>query len=307
MTIASGFNARRAFIPEVTGNTLPATPAFQIMRAVSGNFDPKKTTKESQEIYTDRNVRSVYQVAQDMEGNFALEFSNASFDYFIQNCLQSAWTANVISNGNTPITYSHEDTLDNGGGALSYLRYTGCQVDSLSLSIKSAAEVALSLTAKARAVTTATAIVSGATYVASNTNQIEVATNVGSLSVAGLTPTPRLQGIDFTIANSLRTRHIVGDLYSQEFGSDMVKITGKFMAYYESVAFLQAALAHQAAALTFQIGGTVGSRYTVSMPQVRLLDPNINLGGRTSDIMQEISFQAEGSAAVPCITITRAV
>ena len=307
MTIASGFNARRAFIAEVTGNTTPATPAFQIMRAVTGNFDPRKTTKESQEIYTDRNVRSVYQVAQDMEGNFNMEFSNSSFDYFIQNCLQSTWTANVISDSNVPITYSHEDTLDNGGGALSYLRYTGCQVDSLSLSVKAANEITMSMVAKARGVTTGTAIISGATYVASNTNPIEVATNVGSLAVLGLSPVPRLQGIDFTISNSLRTRHIVGDLYSQDFGADMVKVSGKFMAYYDSVAFLQAAIAHQAGALTFQIGTTVGQRYTISMPSVRLLDPNINLGGRTSDIMQEISFQAEGSAATPCITITRAV
>jgi hypothetical protein len=307
MSIAASAKSRVAYIAETTWGTIPATPTFLEIRRTGGNLETKKTTVESDELHLDARPRAVYQVGQDVSGTYQFELSYGSFDDMLAGVLQSTWASNVISDGVTQQSFTFEETVDIGGGNFTYSRLAGCEVSSLALTLASRSAVKGSLNLMGQVETLDTAIVTGATYTAPNTNQIETAVTVASLAILGLNPAPKIKNLNITIDRGLRIRDRVGTLYTEEFGINNTKVSGSFDAYFESNALLTQVLAHGIGALSFNIGSVTLKKYTISLPTIQLLDGPKKLGGKGEDVMLNVQFQAVGTAANPLITVTRNV
>lgn len=307
MTIASTSRSTVAYIAESTFGTTPATPTFKKLRRTNGNLTTKKTTVVSDEVQVDRNVRDELQVAQDVSGSYDLELSYGTLDDILEGVALSAWSSDVLKNGTTGKSFTFEETVD-VGGSNTYSRFPGCYIDQLSLTVSSRALVKGSVSIMGLKETLDTAIISGATYTADNSNVIETGVTVASLSVAGLSPAPKVKSIAVTIKNNLRIRDTVGSLYTEEFGMGQCDVTGTLEAYFESNALYQKVLDHGSGSISFTIGSVTTKKYTFTMPLCRFLDGAKKLGGKNDDVMVSIPFRATYDATSGAsITITRAV
>jgi len=307
MTIASTSRSRVAYIPEVTWGVTPATPAFQELRRTSGNLTTKKGTTVSDEIRLDRNVRDEYQVSQDVTGSYDLELSYGSYDDLLAAALFGDWSTNVLWNGSTEKSFTFEETVDLGGGTYAYSRFAGVEVSTLALNFNSRAAVKGSVSLMGKQETTGSAIISGATYVAPNTNKIETAVSVASLSVASLSPVPKIKSLSLNINNNLRVRDRIGSLYSEQFGMGQADITGTLEAYFESNALYDAVLAHGGGAISLVVGAVSTKKYQIDLPNVVFLDGAKKLGGKSDDVMVSLPIRALYDGSNGSMKITRAV
>lgn len=306
MAIAVASRSRVAYVAETAFGTTPATPAFIEIRRTNGNLRTKKGTQVSDEMHLDRNVRDELQLAQDVTGSYDFELSYGTFDDILAAALQGSWATDVLTNGATEQSFTFEETADLGGGSFAYNRFLGCEVNGLTLNVPARKIVTGTVDIMGQQEAQDVAIIAGATYTAPNTNIIEVANSVASLSVAGLTPTPIVKNLTLNIGNNLRIRERLGSLYADSFGSGQMDITGSMDVYFSSNALYAAVLAHGSGALSFTIGGVTLKKYTISLPVIRFLDGARKVGGKNDDIMVTVPFRAiyDGSKS---ISITRAV
>lgn len=308
MNIAAASRSRVAYVPEASFAATPAAPSFIDIRRTSGNLATKKTTVVSDEIQLDRNVRDEYQVGQDVSGSYDFELSYGSFDDMIAGVLQSAWANNVIANGATQQSFTFEEAVDLGGGSLSFRRFLGCEVNSMTLTFASRAAVKGSVMMMGRQELVDGTAITGATYALPNTNPILTSVSVGSLAIAGLTPAPKIKQLALTVANNLRIRDRVGSLFSEEFGDGSCDVTGTMDVYYEGGGIYAAVLAHGGGAVNLTVGVASGAKYTISMPNVVFLDGAVRLGGKNDDVMVSVPFRARfDPVSQASITITRGV
>jgi hypothetical protein len=216
-------------VPEATFGATPATPSFKTLRTTGGGIRTKKATGTSDELNPDRNVRDEYLLGLDCSGQYGYELSYGTLDDMLEAVLFGAWTTNVLKNGLTPKSFTFEETLEMGATD-SFARFRGVMVDTLSMSLASRQAVTGSIGLLARDETLATAAIAGATYAAANTKTVSTASaHIASLTIGGVTP--KIRSLKFDINNNLRTRPLVGDKYSAEFGAGRCDVTGTFEAY----------------------------------------------------------------------------
>ncbi len=307
MSIAATSRTRVAYISESTFGTTPATPTFLEMRRTSGGLGIKKGTVVSDQVTLDRNVRAEYQVSQDVAGSYDFEFAADSYDDMLAGALRASWATNVLVNGVAEPSFTFEETIDLTG-SYAYHRFTGCMVESLSLNLGARKAVTGSVNIMGQQAALATSIITGATYTAPATTPVETADKVATLTVAGISPAPKVKGLSLNINNNLRIRDKVGSLYTDSFGVGMCDITGSLEAYFETNELYQAVLDHGGGALSFTLGSVANKKYTVLMPSVTFLDGSKKLGGKNDDVMVSIPFRAVYDATTAgSIKITRAV
>lgn len=309
MPIASGSTRRIAYVAETVFGTTPATPSFKTFRATGGGPRTNKTTGMSDEIQADRNVRDEYQLGQDVTGAYAFELTYGNLDDLLEGALFNTWATNVLKNGATPKSFTFEEAIDLGAGAKSFSRFDGCMISTLSLAITARAAITGSLGLMGQNELIDTAIVTGATYAAPGTTPVSTSSaNVAALTVGGVTPAPKVRSLSIEINNNLRTRPLVGSLYTDSFGYGRCEVSGTLECYFETNDLYAAVLAHGGGALSFTVGNTSGQKYTIALPKIIFGNGERRPGGNNDDVMVSIPFRAVYDAtAAASIVITRAV
>lgn len=308
MAIAASSGARLAYVPEATFGTTPATPTFKTLRATGGGLRTNKATITSDEIRADRNVPDEAMVGQDVAGSYPFELSYGSHDDLLEAVMQGAWATNVLKNGVTPKSFTFEETLELGVTD-AFSRYSGCMINTLSLSMRAREKITGSIGVMGQKEVTSATIVTGATYAAATSEPILAASgSVAGLVVVGLNPVPKIRSLAFEINNNLRSRPVVGSQFSEEFGAGRIDVTGTIEAYFESLALYDLVLAHGGGALSFTIGQAANKKYTFLFPKIIFLNGERPIGGNSDDVMVSIPFRAVYDATEACsLKITRAV
>lgn len=308
MAFANSSGVRTAFTAEATYGTTPATPAFTVLRVTGGGPRLSKATVTSDERRLDRNVAGLIQTGQDWAGDYSGELSYGTFDPILEGLLFGTWTTNVLKNGTTAKSFTFEETLDVGGTS-SFSRYTGSMINSGSFSLSSRSIATFDFNVMSQKETLGSAIITGATYTAANDNSVmNTSGSVASLAVSGISPAPKVRSLSFDINNNLRTRPVVGNIYSEEFGSGRCEINGTIEAYFESDALYTAVLNHGNAAISFTIGDVTAKKYTFLLPKCVFGNGSVQAGGNDEDIIVSLPFQAIYDTTQACaIKITRAV
>ncbi|KQP53002.1 phage tail tube protein [Methylobacterium sp. Leaf106] len=309
MTIAIGSSRRIAYVAEATYGVTPATPSFKTFRSTGGGPRTNKTTGTSDEIQSDRNIRDEFQLGQDVSGAYNFELSYGSLDDMLEGALFGTWTTNVLKNGTDVKSFSFEETINIGGAARSYSRFTGAMVSMLSLAITARAAITGSATIMAQKELLDTAIVTGSTYAASGATPISTASaNVANLTVSGLTNPAKVRSLTLEVNNNLRTRPVVGNLYTDSFGYGMCEVTGTLECYFETNELYQKVLDHGSAALTFTVGNATNQKYTFLLPKIILGNGERRPGGNSDDVMVSIPYRAVLDATTGAsLQITRGV
>lgn len=310
MAIAEGSTSRLAYIAEATIGTTPATPTFKVLRHTSEGIKAAKQTEVSNEVRADANVAQIADVGRSVAGPIAFELSYGTFDDFLEALLRSTWATNVLKNGITPKTFTFEKTFEQGATD-SYLRYRACRIDSMDLNLESKAIVKGSFgIVGIDNPTPTTAIISGATYTAANTNPvINASANVASLAFTGPSSSPKVKSLSLSIKSNLYANDEVGNIASNSHGLGRFEVTGSMQAYFENLDVYNALMNHDDVALSFTLGVTTLNKYTFALPKLKFMDSDgPAIPGNSQSVMMTVPFQGyyDGSSSAT-LTVTRAV
>lgn len=282
---------RLSAIPEVTYGVTPATPVFKNIRFTDEDLDAKIQYVSSNEIRSDANVSDLTQVGSDAGGGFGFELSYASFDDYLEALLRGTWASNILVNGVTDRSFTIEKFFE-AGATDQYQRYIGCRFDTLSLNIESNQKVTGKFGVMAKGMTSAQAIIAGATYTASNTNPIiNAAANFASLTMTGVS-SPAIKSIGLEIKNNMRQQPVVGSIQSKGIGTGRFEVNGTMRMYFENNAALDLYLQNTSTDLSFVLGGVSTLKYTIQLPKLKFTAFKVVAGANDTDVIADISFQA---------------
>lgn len=296
---------RLAYIPEVTYGVTPATPAFNVMRYTGESLVPNVQYVTSNEINTHRQVSDLTQVGGEAGGDINIELSYGNFDTLLEALLGGTWASNVLKVGNAERSFTIEKKFE--GGATDYFeRYIGSRIGSLSLNLAAKEIVTGSFGIMSKQAVPDDDIITGATYVAPNTNPVmNASTGFQSLSMSGITQ-PELMRLSLNITNNLRQQPVMGSIGSKGVGLGQFAVTGEFDAYFVDHAILAAYLNNVATDLSFVIGGVGALNYTLALGNMKFSAVGTPTPGNNQDVMQTVGFSAIYDASdVSSIVLTR--
>ncbi len=126
---ATNIFTKMLFIPEVTFNTLPATPTMVDIPFVDSSLSPDIMKVTDNTIQGDTMHRWVVPTSVKTAGTISGELSHGNADWLFQAITYGAWASNSIAVGSTPVSYSIEVGHPDIG---QYFLFTGSVVDKLS-------------------------------------------------------------------------------------------------------------------------------------------------------------------------------
>ena len=167
-TTATGARHSMGVIAEATYGTTPATPAFDDVRHTSCNLALTKSTLESGEVRADRQIAHLRHGNKSVAGDIGVELSYTTFDDFLEALLGGTWDVDTPSAGidqlqvgTTRRSFSVERKFNNLD-TVEYHRYTGAELNTLSLSVVPDAMVTGTFSLIAQDYNIDTSIISGA-------------------------------------------------------------------------------------------------------------------------------------------------
>ncbi len=291
MAFADSSETEIAFIAESTFGVTPAMPAFQRLRVTSEDLTGDQQTVVSNELRPDAEVSDLIKVAESATGNLPFELSfGADMDTLFEHALRGTFATNVLKAGVEKKSMTIEKRHETGATD-QYFRYLGCRVGTLQLTVQSQQVVTGSIAVTGLSESLGTAIITGATYTAANTNDVMAAPDVGTITVGGVTGSLFYTQLSFSLNNNLRAQAALGQVGAAGIGYGRREITGAITAYFEDADLYEEAVNNNASSLAFPItDGT--NTYTFTLPRVKFSSRRAVAGGNNQDILAELNFQA---------------
>lgn len=309
MSFADGSQVRLADVSEATIGTIPATPAFQVMRYRSASVRVNKQTDISDEVRADRNVPGITDVGRSVSGSIETRFSYGTYDTWLERLLCSAFSTGVLKNGVTHKAGTLELTYEQGATD-SYIRYTACRWNTLELNLRSRAPVLATWGIMGiDSPTPTTAIIAGATYTAPTTTEdFNAGLNVANLAIESdtLVSTPKIQAMTLRFTNNIYQVDVVGQYAPYGHGLGRFEVSGTMTVLFESLAAYSAILNHEDVAISFDLTDAAGNILTFDIPKVKFTDGGPPAPGNGQPVVLEVPFQAfYDPTSTATITITK--
>lgn len=301
MTIGTGARHSVGIIPEVTYNTTPATPAFQLMRHTGFSGGMSKNTFESAEL-GGRQIKHFRHGNKSIGFDLPFELSYTTFDVLLEALMGGTWTADVLKAGDTRRSFTAERLFGNLDTP-EYWRYTGCEFDKFDLSVKPDAIVTGSFGVVGKDQSIGTAILTGATYVAETTTE-PLDAFTGTINEGGAT-IGVITGLEMSLVNGLSPMFVLGSDTTIRPGIGKSRVTGTVTAFFESKALLEKFINETASSFDFTLtDGTSSIKF--DMPNIVYTGGTPDVGGE-GEITISLPFTAlydVGSASQLVITRT---
>ncbi|EJB02873.1 hypothetical protein Rleg9DRAFT_1687 [Rhizobium leguminosarum bv. trifolii WSM597] len=308
MTVAHGSQTQLAFVKETTPGVIPANPPWQIARYVSEGLTLDKQTVSSDEVRDDRNRTDVTDVGRQVTGPVNTLFSFFTFDDWLAALLCGTWSGSSLKNGVLQKTFAFEKRFEMGVADV-FTRYLGCRINTLDLQLNAKQNVTANWgILGVGSPNPAAAAISGSTYAGATTTPVfNAALNVASLSITGITTTPKLQALSIRVNNNLYPVDIVGQYEVYDFGLGIFDVTGSLTAVFESSDLYQAIIDHSDIGISATLSDGLGNSYDISIPKVKLTNGSPVGPGNGRAVVMEVPFTAifdQTSAATIAITRT---
>ena len=291
MPIAESEGAQIAYVSEVSAGTTPDAPEFKVIRFNSEDIRSEKQTIVSNEIRADKNVTDVISTGYSISGGFTSEFSYQTFDDFMAFALRGTWQDDVVINGITRNSFSIEKKLV--GNTDAFFVYSGCLVNTMSLSIDSRSIIEMSVTINGISSGDATTTeIENSTYTDANTEPVmSSGTFVGTISATGITNLPAIRTISLEINGNNREQTQVGSDDLAGIALGRLEVTGTIGFYFEEIAVYNSVVEDETIAIRIPLGNGDGRQYILEIPKAKMLIANPTTGGIGQDISFDVNFQ----------------
>ena len=274
MTIATGSRHNMAYVVESTFGTTPSTPAFKSIRHTGTTIGLSKDSIESEELREDRQIANYRHGNKSVSGDINFELSYGSFDDLMEAVLCGTWNTDVLKAGTTRRSYTVERHHQDIG---KYLRSTGCNFNSMSLSVAPNSMVTGSMSVIGKGFSVASVAVTGATYTTETTtapfDSFTGSITEGGSSIAVVT------SLELNIENGMEALYVIGssDTLQPSIGKSMV--SGSITAYFEDSTLIDKFINETSSSLEFTLTDLAGNDYTFALPNVKYNSGSPEVGG----------------------------
>ena len=291
MTIADGSRHNLRYIKETTFGTTPTGSqsskiAMKPLRHTGTSLSLSKEQIESEEIRDDRQIAHHRHGNRAIGGDVNFELSHSTFDDFLEAALCGTWAANVVKAGLARRSFTierHHSDINK------YLRYTGCNIATMSLSVAPNSMVTGSFGVVGKGFSTGTAALTH------STNGTPTATEpfdsfTGTIKEGG-SPIATITAIEFNLENGMEAQYVVGSPETLEPSIGQSKVTGSVTAYFTDTTMLDKFVNETESSIEFTLRDAAGNSYLFSFPKVKYNSGDPEVGG-TGSITQTLEFVA---------------
>lgn len=295
--MANGSRHSMRYVAETVYGQTPATPAFKMIRHTGTTLGLSKESLQSEELRDDRQIADFRHGAYQVGGDVNIELSYGSFDELLEAVLLGTWEVDSPAAGtdrlNAGVTRRSFTVERFFGDILTadkpYHRFTGVELNTLSLAINANAMITGSFGVLGQNMVTATTAITGATYApATTTSPLDSFT--GTLNEAG-TPIAVITEISLSIENGLEARYVVGSKQSIRPSIGRSNVTGQVTAYFENSALLDKFINETESSIVFTLPDGAGNELTFTLPRIKYTGGQPDVDGE-GPITLAMPFQA---------------
>ena len=274
MTIATGSRHNLSYVVETTFGTTPSSPGFTPIRHTGTTLGLSKDAVESEELREDRQVAHFRHGNKSVTGDINFELSYGGLDALLEATLCGTWATNVLKAGTTRRSYTVERHHQDIG---KYLRSTGCQFNTMSLSVAPNSMVTGSFGIIGSGFSTSGSALGSATYSAESTtapfDSFSGSITEGGSAIAIIT------ALELNIDNGMEALYVVGSADTLLPSIGKSSVTGSVTAYFENTALLDKFVAETTSAIQFTLTDALGNDYIVLLPKVKYNSGNPEVSG----------------------------
>lgn len=274
MPAAQGSRHEYAYVPEVTYGTTPGSPTMKRIRNTGGGLNLTKEQYQSAEMRADRQLISHRHGPRQAVGSIPFELSYGAFDDLLESALFGAWATNVLKAGVTQKAFTIERRFTD---IAQYMKYTGCIVNTLSLTIPNTGIVTGEMGIFAKDMTASGTSLGTPTDVATNDPFVSAGgtLNEGGSAIAIVT------ALSLNLENGVGPNFSVGSNLTRDpsYGKSMV--TGTLEAYFEDLTLYNKFLNETVSSLSMALTDGVNT-LTLSLPKIKYTGAEIPIDGEGS-------------------------
>lgn len=274
MTIATGSRHNLSYVVEATFGTTPSSPGFTPIRHTGTTLGLSKDAVESEELREDRQVAHFRHGNKSVTGDINFELSYGGLDALLEATLCGTWATNVLKAGTTRRSYTVERHHQDIG---KYLRSTGCQFNTMSLSVAPNSMVTGSFGIIGSGFTTSGSALGSSSYSAESTtapfDSFSGSIKEGGSAIAIIT------ALELNIDNGMEALYVVGSADTLLPSIGKSSVTGSVTAYFENTTLLDKFVAETTSSIEFTLTDAAGNDYIVLLPKVKYNSGNPEVSG----------------------------
>lgn len=300
MPIASGASHGLTYIQEVTYGVTPATPAMKALRNTGVTVGLKRDSIQSEELRSDRQIVGFRLGNKQVNGSVDIELAYGDFDDMLQAALCGTWATNVLKAGSVRRSFTLERFFTD---IPTRLRYTGCEVNELNLTVAPNSQVKGSISFIGKDQDSSNAMITGATYPAPTNTQV-FDSFIGTIKEGGVTYGSCTQ-IELSIKNGIEPNFVIGSSTTAGNTIGQSVVTGTVTAFFENVTMLNKFINETDSSLEFELVDLANNRLKFFLPKIKYTGGQPDVTGPGS-ISLSLPFQAlYNTADLSQIVITR--
>lgn len=218
-------------------------------------------------------------------------------------------TQSVVSNGNTVKSFTFEwDQTD----VIQKLWFKGMQANTMNLKLEVGSIItgSFGFTGLTHDIS-ATTVLPGSPVASQSLDVMNAVTDVGMVMENGtnlLNAGSFIKSVTLDVNNNLRAQKAVGVYGSSGIGSGELAVSGSMEVYFTDATYYRKWLDGTTTSLVIGMADAAGNGYLVEMDKVKFKDGGLNVGGKDSDVMLSLPFDAFYNAGSGRgIRITRAI
>lgn len=274
--MATGSRHSIAYTLESVRGQTPAMPTLQQLRNTGTTLNLSKEILTSDELRDDRMIAEVRHGNKQVGGDINFALSYGTYDDFLAAALCGTWSGDELVVGVARTHFSIERHFADIG---KYLRYTGMEVNTLSLSVTPNAVVTGAFGFLGKGMEPGDAELSGATYEAPTTSRA-FDSFTGEIKEDGAT-LGIVTEIQLSLNNGLEPEFVLFDNESTDPTIGRSNVTGSITAKFMNTVLLEKFLDETASSLEFTLVDLDGNALSFYLPSI------VYTGGANPDVSGE--------------------
>jgi len=305
MAIANGAQHSLHFIAESTYGTTPSTPTWTPLPHNAVSLALTKDAIESEKLRGDRQVEDFRHGNKSIGGDVTSELEYEAFDDILEAVMCGTWTTNVLKSGTTRRSFTLERKFADLATA-EWHRYTGCEFNSMAISIAPNAMVTTTFSVVGKDLTLATSEIGSSTYSA-DAGKTPFDSFTGSITEGGAS-IATVTSLEFTIENGLEPLFSVGSSTTNRPSIGKSRVTGTLTTYFESKTLYEKFINETASEIVCTLTDVDGNSIEIDIPNVKYNSgqPDVSGEGAVTVAMDFVALYSSSDASQLVITRTDA-
>lgn len=303
MAIANGAQHSLQYVAETTYGATPAAPSWSVLPHNSSSLALSKDAIESEKLRGDRQVEDFRHGNKSVSGDVAGELEYGAFDDLLEAALCGSWTTDVLKAGTARKSFTFERKF----GDLAtpeYHRYTGCEINSMALSVSPNAMVSATFGVIGKDLTISTSATGTDGTDAGNTpfDSFTGSIKEGGSAIATVT------ALELSLENGIEPLFAIGSQTTSRPSIGKSRLTGTLTTYFESKSLYEKFLNETSSSIELVLTDLDGNSYKIELGNVKYNSgqPDVSGEGAVTIAMEFVGLYDSADASNLVITRTDA-